>query len=137
MPDGMNRELEAFLREARHGIVATTRRDGTPQLTPIWFDWDGTALRFSTPRTTAKYRNLRRDNRITVCIDDPGPPRRYVTIYGRADLDDRPEAIVEAIRRIRSKYGYERGTTVEDVRREQRVLVTVRPEKVVTSGSFH
>jgi PPOX class probable F420-dependent enzyme len=136
MPAEISRELDAFLREPRHGIAATTQRDGAPQLTPIWFDWDGSVVRFSVTAGSAKNRNLRRDQRVAICIDDSGPNRRYVTLYGQAELDDNPETITEHIRRIRQKYGHTDETTVEIVRREGRVLVSFRPERIVGSRSL-
>jgi PPOX class probable F420-dependent enzyme len=137
MPPTVSQALEAYLKEPFHGIAATNRRDGTPQLTPIWFDWDGTTIRFSTPGGTAKNVNIRRDNRIAICIDDPGPGRRFVTLYGKAELDENPETIADHIRRIRAKYGYAGETTVESVRSEGRLLISFQPEKIVASPALH
>jgi PPOX class probable F420-dependent enzyme len=123
--------LNAFLQRPLHGIVATNRRDGTSQLTPVWFDWDGALLRFSTPGSTAKKANLRRDNRIAICINDPGPPMQYVTIYGEAEIQEDPTVIVDQIRKIRTKYGHEHGTTPDELRRDGRVLIVVRPTKII------
>lgn len=135
MPPMTKEQIEAFFREQRNAIVATLRRDGSPQLTPVWFEWDGQVFRFSITKDRAKYPNLRRDGRLALCIDeDQASPRRYVTAYGRAELEDRPEAVLEPMRRIRRKYRGEEAaaaTTLEELRRDRRVLVTLRPEKMV------
>ncbi|MFQ5879531.1 MAG: PPOX class F420-dependent oxidoreductase [Dehalococcoidia bacterium] len=129
-------QMESFLAEKRNAIVATIRKDGTPQVTPVWFEWDGEVFRFSITKDRAKYPNLRRDPRLALCIDeDQGPPRRYVTVYGRAELDDRPEAILEPMRRIRRQYRGEAAaaaTTLAELERDRRVLVTVRPQRMVS-----
>jgi PPOX class probable F420-dependent enzyme len=136
MPPTVSQALEDLLKQPLHGIAATNRRDGTPQLTPIWFDWDGSVMRFSTPGGTAKNVNIRKDNRIAICIDDPGPGRRFATFYGKAELDENPETIADHIRRIRQKYGFQGETTVETVREEGRLLISFQPEKIVASPSL-
>src|SRR3990172_1690284 len=101
MPPMTKEQTEVFFKEQRNAVVATIRKDGAPQLTPVWFEWDGRVFRFSITKDRAKYPNLRRDARIALCIDeDQASPRRYAAAYGRAELDDRPEAILEPIRSI-------------------------------------
>lgn len=135
MPALNDEKTAAFLNEKRNATIATLRRDGSPQLTPVWYEWDGQVFRFSITKDRAKYPNLRRDARLALCVDeDMVSPRRYVAVYGQAELDDRPEAILEPIRRIRRKYRGEEAaaaTTLEELRRDRRVLVTVRPQRAV------
>ncbi len=66
-------------------IVATIRRDGTPQLSPTWFLWTGTVFWISAAAATVKVRNLRRDPRIALCIDVVSTGD-YVQITGTATL---------------------------------------------------
>jgi PPOX class probable F420-dependent enzyme len=75
----------AFLATMPNVIVATVRRDGTPQLTPNWYLWTGSEFWISTPIGTAKVRNLRRDPRIVLCIDDP-VTGDYVQVTGTATI---------------------------------------------------
>ena len=135
MPPMTKEQIDALLKERRPAFVSTIRRDGGPQLTPVYFEWDGQVFRFPITKDRAKYPNLRRDARIALCIaEDQAPPRRYVTVYRRAELDDRLEAILDPIRRVRRKYRGEESAaaiTLEQLRQERRVLVTVRPEKIV------
>ena len=62
--------------------VATLGPDGEPQVNPVWFDWDGTRVKFSQTTARQKYRNLNRDNRISLSIVDPKNPYRYLEIRG-------------------------------------------------------
>jgi len=69
-------------------FVATIRPDGMISTNPVSTLWDGSRLRFSTAKSRKKYRNLLRDNRVTVCIPDPKNAMRYLEIRGRASLED-------------------------------------------------
>ena len=55
--------------------MATILPDGMPQLTPNWYWWDGERFWISTLDWTVKVRNLKRDPRITLCIDGPSGGR--------------------------------------------------------------
>jgi PPOX class probable F420-dependent enzyme len=82
--------------------VATIGPDEAPQVNPVWFDWDGTNLRFGQITTRQKVRNLRRDPRLAVAIVDPTNPTRYLEIRGVAHLVPDPEA--ELTHRLAKKY---------------------------------
>jgi PPOX class probable F420-dependent enzyme len=63
--------------------LATINADGTPQVTPVWFDWDGRHVRINTARGRVKDKNLRRTPAVALSIMDPENPYRYVQIKGR------------------------------------------------------
>ena len=77
-------EIDAFLDERHTLVLATLRRDGTPQLTTVWYRWDGEAFWISTNRARAKYRNIERDARVTVLVD-AAPRETSVVAYGTAE----------------------------------------------------
>jgi PPOX class probable F420-dependent enzyme len=74
-----------FLATTPNVTVATVRPDGLPQLTPNWFLWTGEVFWISTAAVTVKTRNLRRDPRIVLCVDDV-PSGDYVQVTGTATL---------------------------------------------------
>ena len=74
-----------FLATTPNVTVATIRPDGLPQLTPNWFLWTGDVFWISTAAATVKTRNLRRDPRIVLCVDDV-PSGDYVQVTGTATL---------------------------------------------------
>jgi len=83
-------EWLAFLRSpVRPAILATTRSDGRPHVAPIWYDLDddGTVV-FNTGAETVKGRNIRREGRVSLCVQDEQPPFAYVAISGRAVWSD-------------------------------------------------
>jgi PPOX class probable F420-dependent enzyme len=82
MPEGAWREFLAS--KARTGKLATTRKSGAPHVTPIWFDLDGDEIVFTTAETSVKARNIARDNRVCLCVDDDTPPFSFVIVEGTA-----------------------------------------------------
>jgi PPOX class probable F420-dependent enzyme len=88
--------LRAFLQERRFGVVATINGSGMPQLTAIWYELQGEEVMMNTAAGRLKERNLRRDPRLTLCVEDD---QRYVTLYGRATLiDDQAQAQADDLR---------------------------------------
>ncbi len=78
--------IEEFHQAPRNAIVGTNRRDGAPQLSPVWYLYEDGRFYIGVRRTSAKYRNLQRDPRIGLCIDGGHPDSRAVMIYGSAEL---------------------------------------------------
>lgn len=98
-------EWRAFLSEGtRTGKVATVRADGSPHIAPVWFLLDGDDLVFNTGKDTLKGRNLTRDGRVSVCVDDERPPFAFVVVQGHADLGEHLGDVREWATRIASRY---------------------------------
>jgi len=135
MAQKMSRDQwQKFLSEGtRTGKLATVRADGNPHLAPIWFLLDGDDLVFNTGQDTVKGRNLARDPRVSLCVDDDRPPFSFVTVQGRAELSDELGEVREWATRIAARYvgddlaeqfGARNGVPGE-------LLVRVRIEKVI------
>ena len=128
------REYENFmLVRARTATLATVRADGRPHAAPIWFDLDGDILVFTTGESTVKGRNMRRDPRVSLCIDDEEPPFHFVVIEGKAELTAEDPDILRWATRIGGRYmGAERA---EEYGRRNAVaselLVRVTPQKIL------
>jgi PPOX class probable F420-dependent enzyme len=121
-------DRERFLAGRRNAVLATNRTDGPPQVTTVWYLWTGQDFYISTRRDRYKYRNVQRDPRVTLCIDDP-MAFTSVVVEGRvevieADIWDTTRAIVE---RYVDKPFAER--MMARLRAEPRVLLVVHPEK--------
>ena len=71
-----------FLGRSRNAIVATNRPGAAPQVSPIWFLWCEDRFVLSAGVATAKAANIRRDPRISLCVDDE-PGARYFAASGR------------------------------------------------------
>lgn len=113
-------------------MLATVGPDGSPQVTPVWFDFDGTHIRFNTARGRVKDKNLTRKPVVALAIVDPDNPYRYVQVRGR--VADVTEAGADAhIDSLAKKYtGQDRYTNRKPG--EVRVTYTVLPEHVQTMG---
>jgi len=63
--------------------LATLMPDGSPHVTPMWFDFDGANFRFNSARGRVKVQNIARSSRVAFAITDPDNPYRYVAVRGR------------------------------------------------------
>src|SRR4029450_8454929 len=112
--------------------LATLNPDGSPQVTPVWVDFDGTNVIVNTARGRVKDKNLAREPRVAVSIADPENPYRYLGIQGRVvEMTDKDAA--PPIDKMAKKY---LGKDSYPFRKpgEVRVVVKISPDKVHTNG---
>ena len=84
-------EWRAFLLFGmRTAKLATVRKDGRPHVAPVWFDLEGDELFFTTEKHTAKGRNLSRDPRVMLSVDDERPPFAFVLVESAAVITELP-----------------------------------------------
>ena len=79
-------QVEQFMSEPRNAVMGTIRKDGSPQLSAIWFLYREGKLYSYLYNSSAKYFNIRRDPRVTVCVNAAHPDARSVTLFGTAEL---------------------------------------------------
>lgn len=75
--------LDLLQQKKAFASLATVMPDGTPQVTPVWFDYAGGKLRVNTAKGRVKARNLKPGAAVALAIMDPDNPYRYVQIRGR------------------------------------------------------
>jgi PPOX class probable F420-dependent enzyme len=131
MPVELTEKARAFLREKRFAVLATLNKDGTPQLTTMWYllENDGTIL-MNTRVGRLKERNMRRDPRVSICIPDGYV---YLTIKGRVEMIDDPQISQRDIYRLSARYHGEEKAKKQMERqfsREQRVTLRLKPERI-------
>ena len=81
----LSESQEALLRRSRNGTLGTVGASGGPHLGPVWYFWDGSCVRISTPGWTTKVADIRADSRVAFCVDDQ-VSGEYLTIYGHAAI---------------------------------------------------
>ena len=112
--------------------LGTLMPDGSPQVTPIWFDAVDGAIRINSAKGRWKDRNMRREPRVALTIMDPQNPYRYLQIRGRVEriTEDGGDAHID---RLAKKY---LGADTYPFRQpgEVRVIYVIRPERVSTMG---
>ncbi|MFJ9412914.1 PPOX class F420-dependent oxidoreductase [Streptomyces sp. NPDC101227] len=98
-------EWRKFLSEGtRTGKMSTVRADGSPHIAPVWFLMDGDELVFNTGKETVKGRNLARDGRVALCVDDERPPFSFVVVQGTAEISEELTEVRHWATRIAARY---------------------------------
>ena len=123
--DLVTREKRAFAQ------LALVKSDGTPQVTPIWFDFDGTHFIFNTARGRVKDKILRRHPVVAFAISDPANPYRYIQISGKVVIETE-EGGYDQICDLNEKYNGNRQYPRNPG--EVRVTYKVLPEGSQTMG---
>jgi PPOX class probable F420-dependent enzyme len=104
MSEAEGREF-LLARPARTGKLATVRKDGRPHVAPIWFDVDddGTIV-LTTGADSLKGRSIRRDPRVSLCVDDERPPFSFVIVDGTVEISEDLDQLLVWATRIGGRY---------------------------------
>jgi PPOX class probable F420-dependent enzyme len=131
-------ERDAFLAKVRLGILTTLRHDGSPVSTPVWFEWDGSAVRVFASVTSGKVRRLQRDPRATLAVvNNLDEPETWVAFDGRASVS--ADGAFELAERLADRYWdmdtKEHKASVDSWRKASAHLriIELVPQKVRTS----
>lgn len=122
--DLMSKEKKAFL------FLALVKQDGTPQVTPVWFDYDGTHIIINTARGRVKDKILKHHPQVAMAIQDPDNAYRYMQIRGTV-VEETEVGGYEMICQLNQKY---HGNPNYPQRPETRVTYKILPEHVNTMG---
>jgi len=124
-------QAELF-RGKNWATVVTLREDGSAHSTPVWIDTDGENVIFNTSVGRAKERHLRRDPRVAVTVlPAENQQSGYVTVNGTAEITE--AGAFDHIDKLAKKYlGKDKYPYLKPG--EQRVIVTIKPDKVETQG---
>ncbi len=128
----LSANVKRLLTEPNFGNVATLMPDGTPQVTPVWVDTDGTHVLFNTAEGRQKTRNLHRNPQVAISVFDRNNPYTWAEIRGRV-AEMTHDGADEHIDKLAKKY---LGKDTYPFRQpgEQRVIVKILPEHVSSSG---
>lgn len=112
--------------------LATLMPDGSPQVTPVWCDFDGTHVRVNSAKGRVKDKNMRRDKRVALSVQDPENPYRYLAMRGEVVeiTEEGADAHIDSLAKKylgKDKYPF-RGPG------EVRVIYKIRPVNVHTMG---
>lgn len=112
--------------------LGTLMADGSPQVTPVWCDYDGTHIRINSAKGRVKDKNMRRNKRVALSIIDPDNPYRYLAAQGViVEITEQgADAHIDSLAKKylgKDKYPHHRPGEV-------RVMYKIRPEKISTMG---
>ena len=112
--------------------LATVMPDGSPQVTPVWIDYDGENVVFNTATGRQKDKNLQADGRVSLALLDPDNPYRYLEVRGVV-VERTTDGADDHINKMAKKY---MGVDVYPFRQpgEVRVIYKIKPEHTSSMG---
>ena len=121
-----------LLEKKAFASLATVNADGTPQVTPVWFDWAGRQIRINTAKGRIKDKKLRSRPAVALAIMDPDNPYRYLQIRGRVAsvTETGADAHIDSLAKKylgKDGYPYRKADEV-------RVIFTITPDRVQAMG---
>jgi PPOX class probable F420-dependent enzyme len=123
--------LDLLADETRaFAYLATTMKDGSPQVTPVWFNTDGAYILVNSAKGRVKDRNMRKRPQVALAIADPKDPYRYLSVRGSV-VEIAEEGAIAHIDTLAKKY---RGVDLYQGPRVDRVIYKIKPEKINTRG---
>lgn len=131
MSTTISTRVRAFLNERRFAVLATINKDGSPQLTTMWYLLEGETIVMNTKAGRIKERNMRRDPRISICLEDG---YNYVTISGTVEMIEDQEIAQRDIYRLAVRYDGEEDAQrqmEEKFSKERRVTLHLKCEHVI------
>ena len=146
MAEMSEKEIRRFLMQGTFtGKLATVKKDGSSHIVPIWFVLDGSNkngngdrkdgdIIFTTNGSSVKAKNIERDNRVSICVDDQTPPFSFVIVYGTAKIHHyRQNELFRFATRIARRYMGKHNA--EDYGRrnsaEGEVLVRIKAKRII------
>ena len=124
--DLLKDETKAFV------YLATVMSDGTPQVTPVWFDMDGDYILINTATGRLKDKNMRARPNVALCIADPKNPYRYLQIRGKI-IEFTTDGAEDHIDTLNFKYHGNRNYPGHNPK-QPRVIYKIEPLKVDAHG---
>ena len=139
-------EIAAYLKGARTIVLNSIGKDGVPHPAPMWFaiedgDEDGGSIVMTTFTKSQKIRNLQRDPRVSLLLEDGETytELRGVVFYGRAELAQDIDAVGQILRAISRHGGGVAAAAVSETERAglraqaaKRTAIRVRPQRIVS-----
>ena len=112
--------------------LATLNSDGTPQVTPVWVDYDGTHIVVNSARGRRKDKNMERNRAVALSLQDPDNPYRYLEVRGRVEeiTEDGADQHIDKLAKKYmgvDKYPYRQAS-------EKRVMYKIKPEHTSQMG---
>jgi PPOX class probable F420-dependent enzyme len=120
--------LADLVERPLYAHLATVRPDGTPQVNPTWFRFDGELVWLTTTASRQKNRNWQLQPAVALSIADPDHPPRYLEIRGRVERII-PDPTGAEFVRLAERYGMPQGAPPDAA---ERIAVAIRPQHTTT-----
>src|SRR5437899_9418431 len=96
--------MDRFLRKPIVAVLSWVTAKGSPVSSPVWFEYRDSKFYLHAMTETSKVRSMLKNPSVALCIQDPTPPYRYVTVRASARVIDDSKAGYELDRRLARKY---------------------------------
>ncbi|HXS60426.1 MAG TPA: PPOX class F420-dependent oxidoreductase [Candidatus Sulfopaludibacter sp.] len=119
-----------LLEGKNFAFFSTLMKDGSPQITPVWIDWDKNTntILINTAKGRLKQENISRDPRVAVSVADSNNPYEMVTIRGKV-IEQNTEGAIEHADKLAKKYmGIDKYPYHSPS--EKRIILKIKPEKI-------
>jgi PPOX class probable F420-dependent enzyme len=125
-------EYKDLLQKKAFANLATLMADGRPQVTPVWFDFDGSNIRINSAKGRVKDKNMRRNKRVALSITDPDNSYRHLDVQGEVVeiTEQGADAHINALAKKylgKDQYPYRQPGEV-------RVTYKIRPDRITHMG---
>jgi PPOX class probable F420-dependent enzyme len=121
-------QQKKFLLDKNFVHLATLMKDGSPQVTPVWVDFDGTHVLVNSEQKRVKVRNMKRDPRVALAVFDMANPYSFMEIRGRV-VGVTTEGAADHIDKMAKKYmGQDKYPLNQPG--DVRVIIKIEPEKI-------
>ncbi len=128
----LSERLEEFLKRPHLGILATLRKDGSPHLTVVWYEWNNGEVLLTVTDTRVKYKNVLRDPRVSLAVTANEHPYKEVVLEGIAEVT--AEGGPELFRRLALRYdGAVEGDKYANYSnsRDNRLVMKFKPTRIM------
>jgi PPOX class probable F420-dependent enzyme len=151
MAEMSKKEIRNFLMQGTlTGKLATVKQDGSSHVVPIWFvlDDDNGANKnnrsaadivFTTNSISVKAKNILRDHRVSICVDDQTPPFSFVSVYGIAKIHNyKQKELLKWATKIAGRYMGKKIAEAYGKRNsgEGEVLVRIKPARIIAEKNI-
>jgi len=129
IPEGF---MDLMTEKKALASVATVMADGSPQVTPVWFDYTGGKVRINTAKGRVKARTMKEGAKVALAVVDPDNPYRYMQIRGVVSkvTEDGADAHIDSLAKKylgKDKYPWA-------VPGQVRVSIEIEPQAAQTMG---
>lgn len=121
-------EVASLLAGKNFASFATLMKDGSPQVTPVWIDYDGRYIIVNTAEGRSKTNNTKSDGRVALCVMDSSNPYHMVAIRGRVEKITNEGADLHIDKMAKKYLGLDKYPLKRPS--EKRTMLQIRPESV-------
>jgi PPOX class probable F420-dependent enzyme len=124
----MDLKVEQLFRQKNLIFISTINSDGSPQLTPVWGNYDGGYVLVNTAEGRLKHKNVLRDPRVAISVVDHGNPLNMTTIKGKV-IEIIPDYDYIHANKLTKQYmGFDEYPFKRDG--EKRIIFKIKPMKI-------